>query len=50
MIKIKSVLFPLVTSRTNGIRLTAKRRAHIDSGDPGTVIWLSYNPVNEYSY
>ena len=31
----KNVLFPLVTSRTYSIRLTADRRAHIDSGDPG---------------
>ena len=31
----QKVLFPLVTSHTYSIRLTANRRAHIDSGDPG---------------
>ena len=31
----KTYFFPLVTSRTYSIRLTANRRAHIDSGDPG---------------
>ena len=31
----KNVLFPLVTSRIYSIRLTANRRAQIDSGVPG---------------
>ena len=31
----KTYFFPLVTSRTYSIRLTANLRAHIDSGDPG---------------
>ena len=31
----KTYFFPLVTSRTYSIRLTANQRAQIDSGDPG---------------
>ena len=31
----KTYFFPLVTFRTYIIRLTANRRAQIDSGDPG---------------
>ena len=31
----KTYFFPLVTSRTYSIRLTANRSAQIDSGDPG---------------
>ena len=31
----KTYFFPLVTSRTYSIRLTANLRAQIDSGDPG---------------
>ena len=31
----KTYFFPLVTSRTYSIGLTANRRAPIDSGDPG---------------
>ena len=34
-ISLKNVLFPLVTSRTYSIRLTANRRVQIDGGDPG---------------